>query len=295
MSDGRWILAITMPAVALAACASTPRPRPPDRPDAPAPLAPPPAADSAAQARDSAARAAYWTAQDSLQAVELLRRGRHKLDTGQDSAAAPDFREALRLRPGLTEAYEGLAMVASREGRPAEALARLDTAAALGDTAPLVTNGRGRALAELRRCPEAVAVLEPFVRAHPEWTNSAPDLARCYLALQRESDAVAVMQEAVRREPDSGVLHYWLVNTLTASGRPDSALVHARWLTEHHPDDGFWWGILGRTLFLLNRLDEAQAAYERGIRLVPNLLDQLAPIDRSAWENLQQLRRRPPR
>jgi tetratricopeptide (TPR) repeat protein len=251
-------------------------------------------ADSTALARERAASDSLWHVGDSLQALEMMRRGRLKARAGQDSAAALDYREALRLWPRVADAHVGLAAVAANAGQPLEELAHLDSAAALGDTSLYAINLRGRALARLRRCPEAVRVLAPFVQAHPDWTNPTPDLARCYLRLHRESEAVPLMQAAVRREPESGPLRYALIDAFTASGRPDSALVHARYLTDHHPEDGFWWAILARTLFMVNRLDEARAAYERAFRLVPGLLDQLAPIDRSTWDTLQQMRRRPP-
>jgi tetratricopeptide (TPR) repeat protein len=297
MASARTAVGTCFLVLLAAGCASArPAASRPEAVAAPQPVAPATvvAAGDAAPARERAASDSLWHVGDSLQALEMVRRGHLKMRAGQDSAAARDYGEALRLWPRVAAAHVGLAATFANTGRPLEELAHLDSAAALGDTSLYAINLRGRALARLRRCPEAVSVLAPFVQAHPDWTNPTPDLARCYLRLHRESEAVPLMQAAVRREPESAPLRYALVDVFTASGRPDSALVHARYLADRHPDDGYWWAILARTLFLVNRLEEARAAYERGFQLVLGLLDQLAPIDRSTWETLQQMRRRPP-
>jgi predicted Zn-dependent protease len=232
---------------------------------------------------------------DSAEAAALLDRGMAELRSGGDSSAARDFSRALRMEPRLTTALVGLALIEARAGRFPASLTLADSAAALGDTSPLVRNLRGRMLAELRRCPEAAAVLAPFARAHPEWTQPTPELARCLLSLHREGEAVSVMQEAVRREPNAAPLQYALVDAFTASTQLDSALAHARALTGRQPEDGLWWVVTGRVLLLAGRSEEARAAFEKGFRLQPGLVDRLAPIDRSAWQALQGLPGRPPR
>jgi predicted Zn-dependent protease len=244
--------------------------------------------------RDSVMQARLHAARDSSEAALLLREGQLDFDAGRDSAAASEFARALRLSPRRTPALAGLAMVEARADHPAEALALADSAVALGDTSVVLTSLRGRMLARLRRCPETVVVLGPFLRAHPEWTSPVPELVRCYLAVGRASDAVPVAQEAVRREPRAPPLQYALVDALTAASQFDSALAHARYLTELHPENGLWWALMARELVFVNRMEEARAAYERAFRLRPGLADSMPPIDRNAWKAIQSLPRRPP-
>jgi len=238
---------------------------------------------------DSVAEARARTVRDSTEAAACLRRGWLQFEAGGDSAAALEFASARRLEPRLTEAVVGLAMIEAQRRHLQAALALANSAGGFGDTSLALTNLRGRILAELRRCPEAVAVLAPFIREHPEWTQSRPDLAYCYLSLGRAAEAVPLMQEAVRREPEARPLRYALVDAFTATTQLDSALVHARYLAEHSPENGLWWAVMGRVLFLLNRVAEARASFERAFALRPGVLDVLAPVDRNAWEALRRL------
>ncbi len=256
--------------------------------------APRPPAQAVAAARDTAAEARERQMRDSAEAVILVRRGQGHLEGGRDSLAATDFAAALRMAPRLGEAVAGLAVLEWRARRYQAALALADSAVALGDTALFLTNLRGRLLFSLRRCPEAVAVLLPLVRAHPEWRQPTPDLARCLLSLRRPSEAVTVLQEAVRREPTAPPLQFALVDAFTANGQPDSGLAHARYLTAQHPENGLWWVVIGREFVLVNQMDSARVAFERGFRLRPGLVDSLPPIDRSAWDAVRNLPRRPP-
>ncbi len=244
---------------------------------------------------DSVAEARARTVRDSTEAGSRLQRGLRELQQGRDSAAALEFAAARRLEPRLVEAIGGLALIEARSNHVAAARVLADSAVALGDTSAYVQQLRGRLLAEQGRCPDAVAVLAPFVRTHAEWTAPRPDLARCYLRLGRASEAVPVMQEAVRREPDAPPLRYALVDAFTATTQLDSALTHARYLTVRYPENGLWWAVTGRVLFLLNRLDEARTSFEWGFRLRPGPADSLAPIDRNAWQVLERLPRQPPR
>ena len=238
---------------------------------------------------DSAAEARERSERDSLEAAALLVKGMDEYRGHDYPAATVDFNAALRLRPRLAEAVAGLAGIAGDERRYAAALTLADSAVALGDTATWLAAARGRSLANLGRCPESVEILAPLLRGHPERRSPASELARCLIELDRAKEAVAVMQVAVRGEPLAYPLRYALVDAFIATRQLDSALVHARYLTEHYPQNGLWWVLLGRVLVLRNRMEEARASFERGFRERPGLVDSLAPIDRSAWQAVQGL------
>jgi tetratricopeptide (TPR) repeat protein len=251
----------------------------------PAPPTPVPPA-----ATDSAAQAARRAVEDSSRAEALVARGMAALRQNRDSEAAGDFRAALRLRPRLGRALGGLAETEAQARDFPDALALADSAAALGDTDAFVTSLRGRLGASMGRCPEAVAILLPFERAHPEWTQATPELAYCLLRLERAPEAVTVMQVAVREEPRAPPLQWALMEAFVATQQLDSALAHAVYLKEHYPENGLWWIETGRVLVLLNRMSEARLVFERGFQLRPGLADSLSRIDRRAWEAVQSLR-----
>lgn len=249
----------------------------------PAPPTPVPPA-----AADTAAEAARRAVRDSSRAEALVARGMAALRQNRDSEAAGAFRAALRLRPRLARALGGLAETEAQARNLPDALALADSAAALGDTDAFVTSLRGRLRASMGRCPEAVAVLLPFERAHPEWTQATPELAYCLLRLDRAPEAVAVMQAAVRVEPRAPPLQWALLEAFVATQQLDSALAHAVYLKEHWPENGLWYVETGRVLVLLNRLDEARLVFERGFQLRPGLADSLSPMDRRAWQAVQE-------
>ncbi len=268
---------------------------------APAPVAAPPAAPaaapvpaaataaSAASAADSAAAAVRNAARDSSEADALVARGMRALEQDRDSEAASAFATAQRLRPRLGDAVAGLALIEGHSRHFAASLALADSAVALGDTAQFLTSIRGRALATLGRCPEAVALLLPFVRANPKWHSPTPELAYCLLRLDRAPEAVAVMQVAVRDEPRAQPLQWALMEAFIRTQQLDSALAHAVYLKEQWPENGLWWIETGKVLVLLNRMGDAKLVFERGFQLRPGLADSLSPMDRSAWDAVRGL------
>lgn len=252
--------------------------------------APPPAPAVVASSADTAAVAARRAAEDSSRAETLVRRGWAVLGRGRDSEAVGDFRAALGLWPRLARALAGLAMIEAKARDFPEALALADSAAALGDTDTYVAAFRGRFLASMGRCHQAVAILLPLVRAHPEWVAPTPELAYCLLGLRRAPEAVAVMQVAVGREPGAPPLQWALMEAFIQVQQLDSALAHAVYLKDHFPDNGLWYVETGRVLVLLGRLDEARIVFERGFQLRPGLTDSLPRIDPRAWEAVRAVR-----
>jgi len=246
----------------------------------------------AAPAPDSAAEARHRAARDSVEARRLVTLGMGDVQSNQDAEATAHFREALRLQPRLGPALAGLAVIEGHARHYQAALDLADSAVALGDTDQFLTNVRGRALGSLGRCPEAIALLLPFVRANPRWHQPTPELAYCLISMDRASEAVSVMQVAVRGEPRAAPLQFALIEALVRSGQPDSALAHVEYLTGLYPENGLWWAIRGRVLALKGRLTDARASFERGFKLRPGLVDSLSSMDRSAWEAVRNVGRR---
>jgi len=81
--------------------------------------------------------------------------------------------------------------------------------------------------------------------------------------------AVYHYRRAYALYPLSGDILLNLVAAEDESGQVDSALVHARELTQVHPEYGAGWYALGNINVRVDRPDSARVAYEHALRIMP--------------------------
>jgi DNA-binding winged helix-turn-helix (wHTH) protein/Tfp pilus assembly protein PilF len=148
------------------------------------------------------------------------------------------FEAAIREAPGYAEAYSGLAAAHLilgnyRASAPQEAYASAKAAAA-------------RALALRPDLGDAHAVYAAAIMYFDwEWTGAGEHLER-----------------AVALAPSSPTTHYWFARYLSATGKHDRALQHARKTVELTPTSPSARTLLGMTAFYAGRFDEAVAECE---------------------------------
>jgi tetratricopeptide (TPR) repeat protein len=124
-----------------------------------------------------------WLAHNNL-ALLLIKEGRI-------AEAAPQYREALRLKPNDPENENNLGTALSRLRRPAEAIPEYEAALRLKPDYPVVRFDLGLALCQLGRPREAIAQFAEFLRLRPDSANGYFALALALRQDGREAEARA--------------------------------------------------------------------------------------------------------
>jgi DNA-binding winged helix-turn-helix (wHTH) protein/tetratricopeptide (TPR) repeat protein len=154
------------------------------------------------------------------------------------------FEEAIREAPGYAEAYAGLAAAQLILGNyravaPQEAYSSAKAAAA-------------RALALRPELGDAHAVYAAAIMYFDwDWAGAGDHLER-----------------AVALAPSSATAHYWFARYLSATGKHDRALEHARKTVELTPTSPSSHTLLGMTAFYAGRFDDAQTECESAAALM---------------------------
>lgn len=118
---------------------------------------------------------------------------------GRLDAAKQGFARVAALQPERARAHFGLGLVSMREGRYAEALAALDTAARLEPDNPDHAYARARTLTLLGRRDEAIEALTKLHESAPERPEVENDRIALLIDAQRWSDAEIAVTEALGR------------------------------------------------------------------------------------------------
>lgn len=119
-------------------------------------------------------------------------------ENGQFAKAIEDFREALRVKPGLSGVRVKLGLALLGDQRPAEALAELQAAIAAD---PADADARYRIASvyiALNRVNDAIAAYQDAPRLNPKLVEAHTDLGRLLLTLRRPDEAIAVFRRALQ-------------------------------------------------------------------------------------------------
>jgi Tfp pilus assembly protein PilF len=136
--------------------------------------------------------------------------GLQALSAGDLVTAERSFREALARDPGSAEAQLHLGLVHSRQGRPADALARFDRALELDPGLDDLHLSRGIALHQLGRHAEAAESFEIALRRNPNDASALLFLGLSRLALDQPRAAIEPLRRAARN--DRGLAQLALYN-----------------------------------------------------------------------------------
>ena len=164
--------------------------------------APRPAGPAGAVGDPARAASSADVSQRQAQARSLVDAGRAALAGGDATTAARSFREALRLRPDLIEAREGL----------------------------------GLALYEMGDLDGAVEELRALLRQSPDAVRARLVLATALMAKQDWSAARRELEEVLRRQPDLVQALYSLGLVRYALGDPNGAIEAYRQVLARSPD-----------------------------------------------------------
>ncbi len=122
--------------------------------------------------------------------------------------AEAEYRRAIALKPGLSEAHNDLGQLLARRGRLAEAIEEFDTALSnMHYREPYSARyNKGRALAQLGRGEEALAELRTCLTLNPRYCPCHGEMGRIQLDAGKTQEALAAFQRYVHfcdKAPDA--------------------------------------------------------------------------------------------
>ncbi len=238
-----------------------------------------------AEAQDAQVRAAF-------------ERGAQAMRSGQTAAAEMAFRDAVRLAPGMAEAYVDLGLVLGREGKMGEAIATLHQALALDAAAPSVHLYLGIFLYNNNQPGPAREQLQAELAQHPDSVEALTWLGTIDLALSHPERAIVSLDHASQLMPDDlnvlelrGQAHSlvakgsyarmatlapgnWHVHRVQAQlyadeGKHTEAIAELQAAIKLQPNNPDLYESLGDEYRSLSQLDAAGTAYRKGLELGP--------------------------
>ncbi len=201
---------------------------------------------------------------------------------GDAPAAAREWQEALRLRPGLGVALDKLGGVALAGGQAAAAAGYFARAVSADATDIEAWSGWGQALTMQNHLPEAEARFQAALKLQPDLAELHYNLGNVWLGMNRPADARAAYQEALRLRPEFAAASHNLALALVRLGRPAEAIPHYQQVLRLLPGSALTHHNFSLALERAGRMPEAIAEDEQALRLDPDLAE--------AREHLAQLR-----
>lgn len=196
-----------------------------------------------------------------------------------DARAESEWREAVRLRPDLSDAQLALANLEMRRG---DVDALTQTALQLIANAPNAAEGYlMRALAEINR--QRYSDAEQDLRKATELAPASPiplvQTGNLHLAQKQYAEALTFYQRAFEKDAASTDALQGVMNTYLAEKQPDQAIAAARARIAKVPTSSGFYDLLGTSLFQnKNDLSGAEAAFRKAIDLDRNNSDALLKL-----------------
>ena len=127
----------------------------------------------------------------------------------------------------------------------------------------------GEALYAAGHFDEAVKVYRQYLNARPDDVGALNVLGISFLAIGKPDEAIATFTRAVTVDPGDGMSQRNLGNALFDLREFDKAAAHAEQAVRLRVDDAGAWDLLGRVSAVRGNLLDAQADFERALRIDP--------------------------
>jgi tetratricopeptide (TPR) repeat protein len=203
------------------------------------------------------------------------------LQAGDMRNAEREVDIALKMAPTFYPAAAAAGYLELARKDPKAALARFDRALDIQSTYTSALVGRGQALVDLEREPEAIAAFSAALAVDPSLTDLQRrievlrfrglerDLARGRTAARekRLDEARRSYQAAIASSPESAFLYRELGAVERAAGVPDAALNYLRKSIELDPTDAGSFAQIGELLEARGDLSEALKAYDDALSI----------------------------
>jgi tetratricopeptide (TPR) repeat protein len=216
---------------------------------------------------------------DADNAVAHYQLGNAFAQQHNEGRAESEWREAVRIRPDLTDAHRSLAALELRRG---DFDAVLETAQQIIKVEPYSPDGfilKGIAHLARQKYADAQQDAEQAALRAPQ--NPAPlvQLGSIQLAQKHYADAEKFYQQALDKDPSSTEGLSGLMNTYVAQKQSDKAIAAANAQIAKSPNNSNFYDLLGTALFNGKKdLPGAEGALRKAIELNKNNVDALEKL-----------------
>ncbi len=155
---------------------------------------------------------------------------------GRTAEAIPYFQEALRLSPDHLIALENLGNAYRQEKRWDEARQVLERAVAVGPEDPEANYSLAMVFAQIDDSDRAYEYLQRALKLRPAYPEALNNLGVLYLRTRRRDEAVASFEECMRVAPGFDQSYLNLARVYTIEDTPDKARAVLLELLKQHPD-----------------------------------------------------------
>ena len=155
---------------------------------------------------------------------------------GRTAEAIPYFEEALRANPDHLIALTNLGNAYRQEKRWEEARTVLTHAVEVGPDDPEANYGLGMVFAQLNDSDRAYEHLHKALQSRPVYPEALNNLGILYLRTQRRDQAVASFEESIRVAPDFDQSYLNLARVYAIEDHPEKAREVLQALLKRHPD-----------------------------------------------------------
>jgi len=155
---------------------------------------------------------------------------------GRTAEAIPYFQEALRLSPDHLIALDNLGNAYRQQKQWDEARKVLQRAVTVGPGDPEANYSLGMVFAQIGDSDRAYEYLQKALKLRPAYPEVLNNLGVLYLRTQRRDEAVASFEESIRVAPAFDQSYLNLARVYSIEGTPDKARAVLLELLKQHPD-----------------------------------------------------------
>lgn len=156
---------------------------------------------------------------------------------GRTADAIPYFQRALQLSPDHLVALDNLGNAYRQQKQWDDARKTLEHAVAVGPEDPEANYSLGMVFAQLDDSDRAYDYLQRALRLRPGYPEALNNLGVLYLRTNRRDQAVATFEECIRAAPDFDQSYLNLARVYALESTPDKARAVLLELLKQHPDE----------------------------------------------------------
>ena len=192
---------------------------------------------------------------------------------GEYARAESCYRKALETNPLKPDIHRNLGNLLLRQSRHEDAITSLEEAIKLkpGFTEALFDLGNARHAQG--RHKEAVEIYRSIIATHPGYPDTHMNLAMSLRCLNDHAGTATASREVLALQPDRVDAHILLAEALSSLDSHEEAMVHCQRACELRPDDETLWARLGLKQQFLGLYDAAYTSYERSIAINPEMTE----------------------